>query len=52
MEPDDTGSVTTWIDAVRAGDQEAARHLWQRYFQSLVRLARLEAPVQGQGSRR
>ncbi len=40
MNADDRGSVTIWVDALRAGDQEAARQLWQRYFQSLVRLAR------------
>jgi DNA-directed RNA polymerase specialized sigma24 family protein len=40
MEPHDRGSVTIWIDALRAGDQEAARQLWRRYFESLVRLAR------------
>jgi DNA-directed RNA polymerase specialized sigma24 family protein len=40
MESEDRGSVTIWIDAVRAGDQEAARQLWRRYFESLVRLAR------------
>ncbi len=40
MEAEDRGSVTIWIDALRAGDQEAARELWRRYFESLVRLAR------------
>ena len=40
MAADDRGSVTIWVDALRAGDQEAARQLWQRYFQTLVRLAR------------
>ncbi len=40
MNAEDRGSVTIWVDALRAGDQEAARQLWQRYFQSLVRLAR------------
>jgi DNA-directed RNA polymerase specialized sigma24 family protein len=40
MEAEDQGSVTIWIAAVRAGDQEAASQLWRRYFESLVRLAR------------
>jgi len=40
MNADDPGSVTIWVDALRAGDPEAARQLWRRYFQSLVRLAR------------
>ncbi len=40
MEPEDPGSVTIWIEALRAGNQEAARQLWRRYFESLVRAAR------------
>jgi RNA polymerase sigma factor (sigma-70 family) len=34
------GSVTRWIDRLRAGDPEAAQRLWERYFQQLVGLAR------------
>jgi len=34
------GSVTRWVTALREGDGEAARKLWDRYFQKLVRLAR------------
>jgi DNA-directed RNA polymerase specialized sigma24 family protein len=41
MDVEDRGSVTLWIDALRAGDQEAARQLWERYFRRLVGLARL-----------
>jgi RNA polymerase sigma factor (sigma-70 family) len=33
------GSVSQWIEGLRAGDDEAAARLWQRYFQRLVRLA-------------
>ncbi len=34
------GSVTQWVNDVKAGDRdEAARRLWERYFESLVRLA-------------
>ncbi len=40
MESEDPGSVTIWIEALRAGNQEAARQLWRRYFESLVRAAR------------
>jgi DNA-directed RNA polymerase specialized sigma24 family protein len=40
MQAEDRGSVTIWIDALRAGDEEAANQLWRRYFESLVRLAR------------
>jgi DNA-directed RNA polymerase specialized sigma24 family protein len=34
------GSVTQWIARLQAGDEEAARLLWDRYFQPLVGLAR------------
>ena len=37
--PDD-GSVTRWIGGLRAGGDSAAQHLWERYFQRLVLLAR------------
>jgi DNA-directed RNA polymerase specialized sigma24 family protein len=33
-------SITSWLRAVRCGDSEAARKLWQSYFHQLVRLAR------------
>ena len=32
-------SVTLWMEALKDGDEEAARQLWQRYFDRLVRLA-------------
>jgi DNA-directed RNA polymerase specialized sigma24 family protein len=34
------GSVTHWLGALKAGDAAAAQHLWERYFDRLVRLAR------------
>ena len=34
------GSITHWIDSLKAGDQGAAEHLWERYFDRLVELAR------------
>jgi DNA-directed RNA polymerase specialized sigma24 family protein len=34
------GSVTHWIDQLKAGDPAAAQPLWERYFQRLVVLAR------------
>lgn len=34
------GSVTQWLGDLKAGDQEAARKLWDRYFDRLVRMAR------------
>jgi DNA-directed RNA polymerase specialized sigma24 family protein len=35
----DRGSVTHWLGPLKAGDEEAARRLWTRYFAGLVRLA-------------
>jgi DNA-directed RNA polymerase specialized sigma24 family protein len=34
------GSVTRWIEELRAGDPAAAQPLWARYFRRLVGLAR------------
>src|SRR5438067_1862730 len=34
------GSVTNWINQLKAGDSEAARRLWDGYFRRLVGLAR------------
>jgi DNA-directed RNA polymerase specialized sigma24 family protein len=34
------GSVTFWIDRLKAGDPAAVEKLWEGYFQRLVRLAR------------
>src|SRR6516165_9409848 len=34
------GSVTRWIGLLQNGDPAAAQRLWERYFASLVRLAR------------
>jgi DNA-directed RNA polymerase specialized sigma24 family protein len=40
-DPDnEDGSVTRWIDQLKAGDPDAAQPLWERYFDRLVRLAR------------
>jgi DNA-directed RNA polymerase specialized sigma24 family protein len=33
-------AVTRWLRQLEAGDQDAARLLWQRYYQELVELAR------------
>jgi len=40
-----TGSVTTWVEQLRAGNRAAAQQLWERYFSRLVGLAR--AKLQG-----
>jgi RNA polymerase sigma factor (sigma-70 family) len=34
------GSVTTWVEQLRAGNRAAAQQLWERYFPRLVGLAR------------
>jgi DNA-directed RNA polymerase specialized sigma24 family protein len=34
------GSVTLWIGHLKGGDDQAAYHLWERYFPRLVGLAR------------
>jgi DNA-directed RNA polymerase specialized sigma24 family protein len=41
MSPDNSGSVTHWLGALRGGDLEAAQPLWDRYFARLVRLAQV-----------
>ena len=40
MPSEGAGSVTRWIDDLKAGDPAAAQPLWERYFARLVRLAR------------
>jgi len=42
MPLDDRGSVSRWIDGLKAGDRTAAQPLWDRYFVQLVRLARVK----------
>jgi RNA polymerase sigma factor (sigma-70 family) len=34
------GSVTTWLDALKAHQEDAAQELWNRYFALLVSVAR------------
>ena len=40
MTSESEGSVTQWVGELKAGDPEAVRRLWERYFADLVRLAR------------
>ena len=40
MATEGDGSVTRWIIDLKGGDPEAARALWDRYFEDCVRLAR------------
>jgi DNA-directed RNA polymerase specialized sigma24 family protein len=35
-----SGSVTTWLGQLRAGNRAVAQQLWQRYYTRLVHLAR------------
>jgi hypothetical protein len=37
--PDELGSISIWIDRLKAGQDDAAAALWQRYFTRLVGLA-------------
>jgi DNA-directed RNA polymerase specialized sigma24 family protein len=36
--------VTQWIDGLKAGDQEAARQLWDHYFLKLAHVVRQKLP--------
>ena len=47
MPPDDRGSVTRWIGALKAGETAAAQPLWERYFAKLVRRARARLRAAG-----
>ena len=40
MDPPPDNSVTRWIGDLKRGDDEAALHLWKRYFDRLTRVAR------------
>jgi hypothetical protein len=35
-----SGSITAWIQQLKEGDRGAMQHLWERYFERLVTLAR------------
>jgi RNA polymerase sigma factor (sigma-70 family) len=37
---DDQGSISVWLEQVKAGDRQAFRKLWERYFAQLVGLVR------------
>ncbi len=40
MSAEDPGSVTHWIDELKAGQPDAAAALWQRYYERLIQVAR------------
>src|SRR5262249_22795994 len=44
------GSVTRWIDELKAGEDAAVQPLWERYFARLVRLARAKLRVARRGA--
>ena len=48
LQPD--GSVTHWLGALKGGDAAAAQRLWERYFDSLVRLARAKLGAMPRGA--
>ena len=43
MSDAETGSVTDWLHSLEKDDSEAVQHLWDRYFEKLVELARHRA---------
>jgi len=50
MAADSDDSVTQWVSDLKAGDRgEAARHLWERYFERLAQLARARLRTAGRG---
>jgi DNA-directed RNA polymerase specialized sigma24 family protein len=40
MSMSDPGSITQWIDGLRAGEPAASRNLWEKFLHRLVELAR------------
>ncbi len=50
MREHEDGSVTRWIDDLKAGDVAAAQPLWERYFTRLVQLARAKLRATRKGS--
>jgi DNA-directed RNA polymerase specialized sigma24 family protein len=50
MSTEPEGSVTGWIDQLKAGDEIAPQRLWERYFHELVRLARANLRAKPRGA--
>jgi RNA polymerase sigma factor (sigma-70 family) len=40
MSAEDPGSVSHWIDGLKAGEPEAADALWRRYYDRVIKVAR------------
>jgi DNA-directed RNA polymerase specialized sigma24 family protein len=47
---EEQGSVSRWLDELKAGDVEAVQPLWERYFSRLVRLARVKLRMKRRSS--
>lgn len=45
MSTGDRGSVSQWLDDLKAGEDAAVQPLWERYYVRLVRLARMKLRV-------
>ena len=41
MSADDPGSITRWLDRLKAGHPDAADAIWHRYYQRVVSVARI-----------
>jgi DNA-directed RNA polymerase specialized sigma24 family protein len=50
MSFDEVGSVTLWLGELRSGNEESARKVWGRYFETLVRLARSKLRSRARGA--
>ncbi len=40
MSADDPGSITRWLDGLKAGQPAAADAIWRRYYERVVAVAR------------
>jgi DNA-directed RNA polymerase specialized sigma24 family protein len=47
MSTENPGTVTRWIGDLKSGGDRAAQHLWERYFDRLVHLARRKLQAVG-----
>ncbi len=44
-EHSDSSSITSWLSLIRGGEVDAARHLWERYFEKMKAVARKQLQV-------
>ena len=52
MSADDPGSITRWLEGLKAGQPDAADAIWRRYYQRVVAVARRATPVIASPGRR